>query len=460
MTKKSAKRSKRKRSSQAKRDVVDSVQEDLVWLGDNWEMLDKLHTFKQGMEIVEYVEATFAETSALVSSFLHGKSDALQAPKQLGMLSELFASAPRQVQMGYELSASDNTVSYFNANSLRKDTSIELVLEFYSWGREEFGTHFKPLMARQPRCLIHPDGLLACGPKEPNVAMFDRFPLSPFAGFTDKRRLEMSNESAFKPPHIDSVSLASVWTMLDGHRIFLAFGNTDKNRALMQEWHFRDFSWPEALALMRDLEQPTFNYLEAGESIYLCAGQPYLCLSVALDCAYGFQIANPTISEWDSILKTFRSFMNSLQTQASLIDLEKALHHIEAQIEIWQKVLPTLPDRQSDTTVAKSEVEALIQELIRDGKHHLRIRIEMLQSAQEEHAAAVAAAAAAADSSRSAIGTRKRRAREPQVEEDQDKIKSEEEEEPSSSTSSQLRTSPRRRIIELKSEDEEDDLYA
>lgn len=133
----------------------------------------------------------------------------------------------------------------------------------------------------------------------------------------------------------------------------------------MQRWHMQALSWGQSLQIMRELEEPHFNYLTQGETIYLSAGQIHAVLSPRSSAIYSINIANPSVFEWDNTLKGYESaikgFVRHLAYE-NIGQLEQAVESLETALKMWKSIdQHKLPAERTSDTVARYEVVAFIR---------------------------------------------------------------------------------------------------
>lgn len=179
---------------------------------------------------------------------------------------------------------SPDTSSIVDSTTLIGDLELDffdLMKSISEPSSKDYNRQHKPLTAIQggTSTLKVAKGLKSCGHRKLTYKVFSKFLISPYLYFSEQRLVFVNSAGALTAPHLDYGFTSGFSTILAGKKLFKTFGVMEKNRRIMQHWQNKALSWEDAHHLMRELEQPQFNYLQMGKTIYLAAGQTYLVLS-------------------------------------------------------------------------------------------------------------------------------------------------------------------------------------
>ncbi|TKY86614.1 hypothetical protein EX895_004253 [Sporisorium graminicola] len=346
-----------RRSAVPNRDLLECKRE-LVDLRQVWEemyCLEALYPF--GHKVLDFIEEA-----------IEAGGHNLRLPYEQDTLRTLFSVPPMPGHIFAKLLGNPDSVVFFDSNSLKRDKRLDLSSFWQSFSCR-FDQRYKPLMASQTRLFQHAKGLVECGPVEPSTSLFPAFTLSSAAVF-QKQEVSMCSEGVFLPPHMPHSSIGTLHTLVEFEQPFVAWPPTPNNLRLMERWHLKSLgSWDEALELARQLEQPSFNYLRDGGTIYLGAGYIWMTLSRFTVGVYRIKVANPAIAEWDSNLRAYKSTFDAVINRfpgESLGHLAAAVERLQIEHNLWKRVLGGLPQQRTADTVSRAEVKDFIDRQVDD----------------------------------------------------------------------------------------------
>lgn len=338
---------------------LDRIQKDLDQLRMHWDRQACMSGYKKGFDIID----AFNEAIRAVSR-KRGQQLALQikvsGPCEEDRLVQLFATEPRFENFMAELDMNRNDVVYFDTTSLRPHDSMTFLRFCVSFQQED--DDFKPVIATQTKALVHPEGLQMCSPRAPKRSMFPSVGLCPAVVFSPDRKVTVENDGVFMPPHIAYSSIGTLRTTSRGWKLFVTWPPTEKNLDLVQHLFLRLDRFPDrrkSLELVRKLEHPRFNYLDAGDTMYVAAG--HICATMAAYPIGEYQIhlANPAVDEWDDITRSHNSRLNGVidyLLDEDLDRLDEAIRQFQHEHDVWMQVTG-LPQRRTAQTVARTEIE-------------------------------------------------------------------------------------------------------
>lgn len=97
--------------------------------------------------------------------------------------------------------------------------------------------------------------------------------LSPAAVFEEKRMVIVYAAGLLSAMHIDIGFTSGFLTLIAGSKLFITFGVTKANLWVMQQYHLHLFTWEDAIHVMHMLEDAHVMYMQAGNTVYMAAGQ-------------------------------------------------------------------------------------------------------------------------------------------------------------------------------------------
>ena len=329
----------------------------ILQLVHDWNLLMGMSVYENSRNIVQFAEKHKDQHGHYLPSALHKKK----------MLTKLFAQEPKMEPMIKELLSSLDSVIYIDSTMLAGDSEVTFA-KFVSNLSEPSSAPYtllhRPYLAKQGVTMQNPKGLLQCGPKTPTPSIFPHCTtVSPLAYFSDQRYVMVNSAGLLSLPHINYGFTSSFTTVVSGTKLFIGFDVTEKNRKIMEQWHLQVINWPEALKLMRELERPQFNYLFAGNTIYLAAGQAHMVLSLQCSAICSFDIANPSVAEWDNTLAGYEGVLYGFRcflADESINQFERAIQDLRTALEMWKQV-KNLPKQRNKHTASASDVAAFIE---------------------------------------------------------------------------------------------------
>lgn len=193
--------------------------------------------------------------------------------------------------------------------------------------------------------------------------MFPCLPLSPSTYFPLERTVGIDNAGAVFAPNISFFS-SLVTTVIEGATLFISWPATAKNLQTMARANLKSMTWEAVLPLMRELEQPRFNNVTKGQSIYKAPGEAHMTLSTKPSAVYCFEVANPSPAEWNNTLAAYDAALEAYKSipDSETEDLENAIADLQSGLKIWRKVkeLISESEEEDEKTISRQQLIAFI----------------------------------------------------------------------------------------------------